>query len=446
MVSLPYQGHINPMIRFAKLLASKGLHVTLATNEYSRNRFLKPNSNLIEFEFFSDGLDVEVDRDKNLGILLEEYLPREGAKSLSSLIYSLEAKGRMFSCIINNCFVPWVANVASAHNIPCAMLWVQSCATYGIYYHYFKRLSMFPSFDDPNGIVEIPGLPLLKVDDLPTFFLPSTPTHFLNVVSATINTLDQFQWVFGSSFQDIEDSLIKSMAQFKPILPVGPLVSPKMLQEVYDPEDLEDPCINWLNKQPDSSIIYIALGSISVMSQRETKALASILDKDPRKRFLWVRKKPEEGWGRKMGELPEGFLDNTKDRGLIVPWCEQDKVLMHPAISCFLTHCGWNSTLEAIVAGVPIIAYPDWTDQTTNAKLLVDVLKMGVRMRKSKDGELHVEEAQRCISDVTEGSKALAFKNQAIKWKEAAKKTISLGGSSNRVIQNFISEISGNIA
>ncbi|KAJ8443448.1 hypothetical protein Cgig2_026235 [Carnegiea gigantea] len=386
MVSLPYHGHINPMIRFAKLLSSKGLRVTLATNEYSRNRFLSTNPNLMEFEFFSDGLDIEVDRDKNLDILLEEYLPREGAKSLSSLISSLEVK------------------------------------------------------------VEIPGFPSLKVEDLPTFFLPSSPAHFLNVVSATINTLDRFQWVFGSSFQDIEDSIIHSLAQFNPIFPVGPLVSPKMLQEVYDQEDEEEPCINWLNKQPDSSIIYIALGSISVMSESETKALATILDSDTRKRFLWVRKKPEEGWGKEMGELPEGFLDNTKDRGLVVSWCQQDKVLMHPAICCFLTHCGWNSTLEAIAAGVPIIAYPDWTDQTTNAKLLVDVLKMGVRMRKSEDGELNMEEVERCISNVTEGPNALTFKNQAIKWKAAAKKAISPGGGSNRVIENFISEISGNIA
>ena len=126
-------------------------------------------------------------------------------------------------------------------------------------------------------------------------------------------------------------------------------------------------------------MIYIALGSISVLSQNETDAVAMALERDSsNSRFLWViRKEGGAGWGREMGELPKGFIENTKDRGLIVPWCCQEKVLMHPSIKCFLTHCGWNSTLETIIAGVPVIAYPDWTDQATNANSLWTCLRWG---------------------------------------------------------------------
>lgn len=171
-------------------------------------------------------------------------------------------------------------------------------------------------------------------------------------------------------------------------------------------------------------MIYIALGSISVLSQSETEALAMALESDKNRRFLWVRKEGKEGWGRKMGELPEGFIENTKDRGLIVPWCCQEKVLMHPAIECFLTHCGWNSTLETIMAGVPIIAYPDWTDQPTNAILLVDVFKVGVRMSKKNDGELiQKEEIERCTyyggDHVTSG---FSYEGTHYLWEEVAKK------------------------
>uniref|UniRef100_A0A803KY34 Glycosyltransferase n=1 Tax=Chenopodium quinoa TaxID=63459 RepID=A0A803KY34_CHEQI len=337
MVSLFYHGHINPMVRYAKLLTSRGIHVTIATTNHARDQILNglaKQSDFIDFEFFDDGLDAELDREKNLGILLEEYLPRDGVKNLSNLIYALEGK---------------------------------------------------------------------------------------------------------------EETLVHSMMQFKPILPIGPLVSPYMLNvgEALEGEEENDLCLDWLDKQGASSVIYIALGSISIMSQSETEALAMALESDSNRRFLWVRKEGENGWGGKTGELPKGFLENTKDRGLIVPWCRQDKVLMHPAIKCFLTHCGWNSTLETISAGVPVIAYPDWTDQPTNAKLLVDVFKVGVRMKKIKDGELGRDEIERCIVEVTTGQRALAMKEQATKWKVAAKKATSSGGSSNMNIENFINAIRG---
>ncbi|XP_074313689.1 UDP-glycosyltransferase 84B2-like [Silene latifolia] len=450
MVSLFYQGHINPMLRFAKLLNSKGIHVTLATTEHARNRMQNgswQSDNLIDYEYFGDGLEMDVNRDKNLDILLGEYLPRDGAKNLSSLIDFLQGKGKKFSCIIGNCFVPWVASVSKTYNIPCGMLWVQSCATYTISYHYFKNSPNFPSLSDPNNIVEIQGLPLLKVGDLPTYVLPSTPPHFRNVVKSTINTLDQFDWIFGSSFQEIEETFVNCMANYKPISLIGPLVPPTMFEKQEHEKDDNELCMNWLDKQTPSSVIYIALGSISVLSQGETEAIASVLEKDTQRHFLWVRKEAENGWGRKMGELPNEFSEKTKDRGLIVPWCCQEKVLMHPSINCFLTHCGWNSTLEAITGGIPVIAYPDWTDQVTNAKLLVDVFKVGVRMRKcDKNGELEKKEVERCIFEVTQGPNALYMKNQAIMWKKAAKDAIFPNGSSYKIIDNFINEIKGNVA
>ncbi|XP_010679696.2 UDP-glycosyltransferase 84B1 [Beta vulgaris subsp. vulgaris] len=450
MVTLFYHGHINPMVHFAKLLASKGLHVTLATTNHAREKILNglaTRTNFIDYEFFDDGLDIELDRDSKLASLIEEYLPRDGAKNLSNLISTLEEKGKKFACIINNCFVPWVTNVATMHNISCAMLWVQSCATYAIFYHYHHNTqSYLASLNDPNyqANFDIPGLPLLNIEDLPTFILPSSPPHFLKVLMTTMNVLDQFQWIFGSSFCDLEESLVHSMAQFKAIHPIGPLVSPSMLsvEGAQEDEQESDICMDWLNKQGTSSVIYIALGSISVLSQSETEALAMALESDSNKRFLWVRKEGEKILGRKMGELPKEFLENTKDRGLIVPWCCQEKVLTHPSIKCFLTHCGWNSTLETITAGIPVIAYPDWTDQPTNAKLLVDVFKVGVRMSKSKDGQLGREEIERCLLEVTKGPKALAMKEQAIKLKVLAKKATMSGGSSNMNVDNFVNELS----
>ncbi|KAG5589098.1 hypothetical protein H5410_039612 [Solanum commersonii] len=54
------------------------------------------------------------------------------------------------------------------------------------------------------------------------------------------------------------------------------------------------------------------------------------------------------------------------------------------SIGCFLTHCGWNSTLESISLGVPMVAIPQWTDQPTNAKLVKDVWEIGVRAKQDE--------------------------------------------------------------
>ncbi|KAL4181203.1 hypothetical protein AMTRI_Chr12g236020 [Amborella trichopoda] len=78
---------------------------------------------------------------------------------------------------------------------------------------------------------------------------------------------------------------------------------------------------------------------------------------------------------RDMWEAPSNCL------GIVVAWCPQVEVLSHPSLACFLTHCGWNSTLETVAAGVPVITFPQWTDQPTNAMFLVDVLRVGVQLK-----------------------------------------------------------------
>ncbi|KAI4354080.1 hypothetical protein L6164_002980 [Bauhinia variegata] len=88
--------------------------------------------------------------------------------------------------------------------------------------------------------------------------------------------------------------------------------------------------------------------------------------------FLWVVRTTEDC------KLPKYFVKNS-EKGLIVPWCPQLQVLAHEAVGCFVTHCRWNSTIEALSLGVPIVAIPQWTDQTTKAKYIMDVLKMGLR-------------------------------------------------------------------
>ncbi|KAL9326902.1 hypothetical protein ACSQ67_007547 [Phaseolus vulgaris] len=459
MVSMSLQGHINPMFKLAKHLLSKGVHhVTIATTEDGRDRMLKNtkpsnitnNTNLnnsnndsgMELVFFSDGLSLDFDRSDTESMV--NTIREKGPKNLSTLITDL-TKVHNYSCVIVNPFVPWAIDVVVEHGIPCALLWIQACAAYSIYYRYLKNINPFPNMDDLNEKVHLPGLPPFEVRDSPSFILPSTPCHFRQVMKELFEAMDKVNWVLGTSCYEIEEEIVNSMASLTPIYPVGPLVSPFLLGEKERSDvsvDMwipEDSCIEWLDTMPDSSVIYVSFGSLIALSQKQVDNIAVAL-KNSKKAFLWVIK-PSDGESNHVPELPNEFLEETKERGLVVKWCPQEKVLMHPSVACFITHCGWNSTLETLVTGVPVIAWPFWTDQATNAMLMEKVFRNGVRAKYGEDGTANVEEIERCIKDVTEGPRAEEIKKRAMEMKELALRTLQEDGTSNKNINKFITDL-----
>jgi UDP:flavonoid glycosyltransferase YjiC (YdhE family) len=118
----------------------------------------------------------------------------------------------------------------------------------------------------------------------------------------------------------------------------------------------------WLDGRPARSVAaYASFGSLAKPTYgRDGGGVVYSSGKD----FLWVVRASE------MPKVPENFADKAKERSLIVTWSPQLEVLAHPAMGCFVTHCGWNSTMEGLGAGVPMVAMPQWSDQTMNAKYI----------------------------------------------------------------------------
>lgn len=460
MVSLATQSHINPLLRLGKRLVSKGLSVTVATPEIAQHQLLKSFtsskindcvSDDIPCLFFSDGFDLDYNRKSDLDHYMET-IEKAGPGNLSKLIKNhYHDKHKKLSCIINNPFVPWVVDVAAELGIPCAMLWIQPCSLFSIYYRFYNKLNPFPTSENPNSSVELPGLQTLHTHDLPSFVLPSNPfgsfSRILNDLFQNLNK--QYKWVLANSFFELEKEATESMSQLCPIRPVGPLVPPSLLGqdekldvgvERWKPEDC---CLEWLNKQSNSSVVYISFGSLAQLSANQMEVIAIAL-KNIKLPFLWIVKQSESASSDGEGTLPLWFLEETKNRGLVVSWCPQTKVLAHPAIACFVTHCGWSSLLETIVAGVPVIAYPQWSDQPTNAKLVADVFKIGLRLRPSEDGFVGNEELEKCVEEIINGPKSEYYKKNAVELKHAARQAVAGGGSSDQNIQLFADEILGN--
>ncbi|KAK1396338.1 UDP-glycosyltransferase 74e2 [Heracleum sosnowskyi] len=176
-----------------------------------------------------------------------------------------------------------------------------------------------------------------------------------------------------------------------------------------------DSCMNWLNERQDHSVIYVSFGS---MAQLDAAQMAS-----------------EEG------KLPKGFVEETSTKGLVVHLCSQMKVLAHKALGCFVTHCGWNSTLEALCLGVPMVAVPIWTDQRTNAKFVADVWRMGVKVDIDENEVFKGEMFHHCIREMMDGEKRKEVKTTSKRWMEMAREAVKEGGSSYTSINEFVASL-----
>ena len=151
--------------------------------------------------------------------------------------------------------------------------------------------------------------------------------------------------------------------------------------------------------------------------------------------FLWVVRESEQK------KMPKWFVDSTQEKGMVVTWCNQLEMLAHPAIGCFVTHCGWNSTLEGLSLGVPMVGVPKWTDQLTDAKFVEEIWEIGVRAKEDEEGVVRKEELMKCLKEIMEGEKSKEIKKNANKWREPAKKAISEGGSSDKCINEFVEHL-----
>ncbi|KAJ9705135.1 hypothetical protein PVL29_003267 [Vitis rotundifolia] len=454
LVSFPGQGHVNPLLRLGRRLASKGLLVTFTLPE-SYGKQMRKASNItdqptpvgdgmIRFEFFEDGWDENEPKRQDLDLYLPQ-LELVGKKIIPEMIKKNAEQDRPVSCLINNPFIPWVSDVAADLGLPSAMLWVQSCACLSTYYHYYHGLVPFPSEAEPEIDVQLPCMPLLKYDEIASFLYPTTPYPFLRrAILGQYKNLDKPFCILMDTFQELEPEVIEHMSKICPIKPVGPLYKdPKVPNTAVRGDFMKaDDCIEWLDSKPPSSVVYISFGSVVYLKQEQVDEIAyGLLNSGVQ--FIWVMKPPHKDAGLELLVLPEGFLEKAGDKGKVVQWSPQEQVLAHPSVACFVTHCGWNSSMEALSSGMPVVAFPQWGDQVTDAKYLVDVFKIGVRMcRGEAENKLITrDEVEKCLIEATTGEKAAELKQNAMKWKKAAEEAVAEGGSSDRNLQEFVDEV-----
>ncbi|KAI3789203.1 hypothetical protein L2E82_01993 [Cichorium intybus] len=459
LVTFPTQGNVNPLLRLGKLLASKGnLLVTFSASKSIGKKLKKAGAvvsgdptpvgnsgGMIRFEFFDDGCSEDNDDDRRD---LDTYLAKleaYGKTALTGIINQHAENGRPVSCLINCPLVPWVTDLAEELNISSAMLWVQSCASFSTYYHYENSLVPFPSDEQPYIDVQLPNMPLLKSDEIPSYLHPSTPYPFMRrAILGQFRNLSKTFCVLMETFEELEGDLIKHLSKICRIRSLGPMFNNPSLETSSNISgDLmkADDCLEWLDSKPHSTVVYISFGSVRSLTEEQVTEMAyGVLNSGVS--FLWVMRSGATSTGE-TGGLPKGFLAKVGERGMVVHWIPQAQVLTHSAVSCFVTHCGWNSTIEALSSGVPVVAFPLFGDQVTDAKYLVDEWKVGIRMSRGEAEHKVIgrEKIEECLKEATSSVKAREMKMNALKWKKAAEEAVADGGTSDRNIQEFVDEL-----
>ncbi|KAL6888182.1 hypothetical protein ACP4OV_009208 [Aristida adscensionis] len=293
----------------------------------------------------------------------------------------------------------------------------------------------------------LPGGLLLRHADLPGGFRDRTDPVYPYVVENArryggaagflVNSFEELETAMADAFKrDAEDGA------FPPVYAVGPVVR----SSSGDGAD-ESGCMEWLDRQPAGSVVYVSFGTGGLLSVEQTAELAAGLEASGH-RFLWVVRMPSldgkaysEGRARggddePLAWLPEGFLERTSGRGLAVAaWAPQVRVLSHPATAAFVSHCGWNSTLESVVAGVPMLAWPLYAEQRMNAAVLTEVTGVAaLRPAARGDGLVAREEIAAAVRELMEGEKGGAVRRRARELQEAAARAWSPEGSSRRAL------------
>ncbi|KAL4572283.1 hypothetical protein LXL04_019054 [Taraxacum kok-saghyz] len=440
----PSQGHINPIIQFGKRLLSKGVKTTLVTTIYISNKIPSHSqATSIPIEPISDGFDAGGHQSADSSESYVNTFRQVGSKSLADLIRKLDTEGNPIDAIVYDSFLTWALDVAMEFGINGGCFFTQACAV--------------KAFVNPTGsdcfASWITAASTLRhtvfctesriTPRLGSWFIqsvlkyPSCPLGFLNYLLQTrTRGLKQVS--------DLRSTVIEWMKKMWPLKSIGPTLPSmyldKRLQDDYDygmsllKPNNHNEHINWLNEKPKGSVVYVAFGSNGKLGPEQMKEVAWGL-KESDVNFLWVVRETEKE------KLPKDFAG----KGLVVGWCRQVEVLAHEAVGCFVTHCGFNSSLESLSLGVPVVGMPQWTDQPTNGKCLEDVWGVGVRVKADEKGIVRRDNLGSCIKEIMEGERGVVARRNARKWRDLAMEAVDEGGSSDDNINEFVSQLKSDL-
>ncbi|XP_068637428.1 7-deoxyloganetin glucosyltransferase-like [Aristolochia californica] len=462
-VPFPAQGHLTPMMKVAKLLHQSGFHITFVNTEYNHQRLLRSRGSgslegLEDFRFTTipDGLPPSNSDVTQSVPALCESTSKTCLAPFRDLVSGLNDDPTVppVSCIMSDGVMSFTLDVAEELGIPEVLFWTTSaCGLLGYaYYQLLIEKGIIPLKDESyltNGYLDKPmdwlqGMKDVRLRDFPSFLRTTDGDDIMvNFAMNEIERVSKSSALILNTFEELEDGVLGALrTMFPRIYTIGSLsllcdrmkLSPalKSIGSNLWKEDRRS--LEWLDTKEPGSVVYVNFGSITVMSPQQMREFAWGLA-DSNHTFLWViRPDLVEG---DSAIIPPEFIELTGDRSLLMSWVPQEQVLSHPSIGGFLTHSGWNSTLESIVSGVPMICWPFFAEQQTNCRFSCIKWEIGMEI----DSDVKREEVTALVRELMDGERGKKMKKKAVEWKDRAQKAANLGGSSYVNLEKIVKDI-----
>ncbi|KAL4342973.1 hypothetical protein S245_035954 [Arachis hypogaea] len=387
MVVVPYPscGHINPMMYLSNSIVSTNpnIHITfVVTQQWLPSIITEQQNNNIRIHSIPNLVSNE--SSPSFSSTVEAAMTKM-EPAIDRLLNEIDQPP---TAIIYDGFLYWVAGLANRRNIPVAAFWTTTASELWLQcfnllhqYHQLSHQNLLGGNSD-KLVDYIPGKSWIRLADIP--LLDKNNQKVLHWAMKSCESMLKSHCLLLPTFYDLESKVIDAMRVKTsiPIYTIGPNIPYFSLEEENSRtrSDVDDKNVNghgyylaWLDTQPSNSVLYISYGSFLSVSSAQMDEIANALKRSG-VRFLWVI--------REEGSRIKEIFGNNNMVGLVVPWCDQLKVLLHPSIGGYWTHCGWNSIMEGVYGGVPFLTFPIGLDQPLISKMIVEDWMVGWRVKK----------------------------------------------------------------
>ncbi|KAL8526090.1 hypothetical protein ACS0TY_015347 [Phlomoides rotata] len=464
MISVPFQGHINPFVSLALKLASKGITITFVHLQFIHHKISQAhnsNSNSKyndKFDMFSEarqsGLDIRY-------TMIGDGLPLDYNRDLNALDYWLhlfnnfEARVEEFvenlviqssdlvpNMLVTDTVFAWSANIAKKFKLAYVSFWTEPALVFSLHYHLdlLTQNGHYLCKDNYQKleIDYIPGVQPMSTKDLMQALRDADDQTAITLFKS-FEEVKKADFILYNTVHELESDTLSALDKYQPTYAIGPVNFSNINSTVSKSLKAESDCSRWLDSKPPGSVLYVSFGSLVQTSKQVIHEVAHGLLLSG-VNFIWVVRVGVTGDFADADVLPPGFEDEITDRGLIVPWCDQITVLSSRGVGGFLTHCGWNSTIESMWCGVPMICYPISYDQPTNRKLVVDDWKIGISLCDGTSVDRN-EVAEKIKNFMSEAAASRRMRQEAENVKKRLQNALEIDGSSKINFDRFINDL-----
>ncbi|KAL5102309.1 hypothetical protein RYX36_006636 [Vicia faba] len=433
-IPYPARGHINPMMNLCKLLVSNNNNILVTfiiTEEWLSFISSEPKPDNISFRTIPNVVPSELIRGRDHPAFIEAIMtkmeePFEEVLNLLDLPPSI---------ILYDTFLYWAVAVGNRKNIPVASFWTMSASVFSIllHQHLLEQNGHYLVKFSENGderVNYIPGVSSTRLAELPSF----QTKRMMQMLLKGFQWIHKAQYLLISSIYELESQAIDTLKSKLsiPVYTIGPTI-PYISLKNNPKLKTNNSYIEWLDSQPIGSVLYISQGSFFSASSEQIDEIARALC-ESNIRFLWVARNEASRLKQICGNM-----------GLVLEWCDQLRVLSHSSIGGFWSHCGWNSSKEGVVCGVPFLTFPISVDQPFNSKMIVEDWKVGLRVKENVNGDVLVKKSEvvklvcefmDLDSDLAKGIRERSRKLKKICWD-----AIGDGGSADIDLKALIGDI-----